>query len=567
MLNWDYSIADAIQLMIPILCSFLSAAVVIVYLFLYRSFKYKTYFAGFLIGLGAFSFVFFESLVIISGWIAILHVGRIFHYLGQISACYFLYSMMLFASTLTNEEGGLSKISLCMARIGLGVAVVITLISLIKPDLFISLKTFAVYGYESPGDFGRGAEGPLYTMRDFLLGIYIITLIIISIISLIINKGDMNTFLIVAGTIFAALSAIDDISFFHFGHNFILNQFRFSRLSVGLSIMNVLIMTSVLRDYFHTQEKLTGTHLKLQATYNRLISSELKYRKLAEGTEYAVFSLSRDFKFQTYNKKARLYFNLNEKNLILPLPDLLGRSAENNQISRQIVEENLRLLSRDKESVSFHSTLEAPRTGEPEELEFHIDYYESKDGDVEYICRAEKMKADRLIRSIDKESLELSIENYIIAIDDVTTRLTGVLRKHLDEGSVLMIKMGLQELIINAIEHGNLNISFEEKSKAMDDKTYLDFVRERQNNPRYKDRTVRIEYSLSNEKVQYIIRDEGEGFDFDETMRTVEKSVEKDFLPHGRGINMAKVLFDKMEYNSKGNQVLVVKEFQANTST
>lgn len=561
MLNWEYSIIDAIQLMIPVLCSFLSASVVIIYLFLYRSFKYKIYYAGFLIGLGAFFYVLFESLVIFSGWVVLLDAGRVFHFLGQLSATFFLYSMMLFASTLTDPEGKISKVSLIMARMGLGIAVVITLISVIKPELFISLKSTGMNRYDSPGDFARGTEGPLYNMRDVLLGLYITALIVISIISLIINKAELYILLIVVGTIFAAVSAIDDMMFFHFGYNFSFNQFRFSRLSVGLSFMNFLIMSAVLRDYIQTQDKLQDAHIKMQATHNRLISSELKYRKLAEGTEYAVFSLSRDFKFQSYNKKAQLYFNLNEENLILPLPELLGRSADNNQISRQIVDENLRLLNQDKETVIFHSTLLAPRTGEPEELEFHIEYYESDDGDIEYICRAEKMRADGLIRCINNESLQLSIHNYIIAIDDVTTRLTIALRKHLDEGSVLMIKMGLQELIINAIEHGNLNISFEEKSKSMDEKRYLDFIRERQTDPRYKDRMVSINYELNNKRVQYSISDEGEGFDYDAIMRKVEKKVEKDFLPHGRGINMARILFDKMEYNSKGNQVLVIKEF------
>jgi anti-sigma regulatory factor (Ser/Thr protein kinase) len=58
-----------------------------------------------------------------------------------------------------------------------------------------------------------------------------------------------------------------------------------------------------------------------------------------------------------------------------------------------------------------------------------------------------------------------------------------------------------------------------------------------------------------------MITDEGSGFDYNSTMRMVDYSVEKNSLPHGRGINMTKVLFDKVEYNSKGNQVLLIKKF------
>ena len=172
------------------------------------------------------------------------------------------------------------------------------------------------------------------------------------------------------------------------------------------------------------------------------------------------------------------------------------------------------------------------------------------------------MKTSRLMRSIEYEKLKLTIENYIIAIDDVATRLTQTLNKYIDQGTVLMIKMGLQEIIINAIEHGNLNISFDEKTHAMSEGRYLDFIRERQQDPRYRDRRVTIDYILTSDSVQYKVTDQGAGFDFHSTMKKVEASVEKEMLTHGRGINMTRVLFDEVKYNKKGNQVLLVKNLQ-----
>ncbi|MDC7242218.1 MAG: ATP-binding protein [Spirochaetales bacterium] len=567
--NWDYTLFDAVQLMIPVLCSFLSIAVVIIYLFLYKNLRMKIYLGGFLMSLGALFYVFFESLVIICGWTGALATGRIFHFTGQLSALYFLFSMPLFARSLVKEDSLPGKVSRFFSFIGLAAAVIITAAALIKPPLFISLTEKVTYGYITPGDFARGAEGVLYSLRDSVLGLYLLSLIIISIYALFLNKGDMKTLLIVVGTIWAALSAVDDLMFFHFRRNFFLTAFRFSRFSVGLSGMNFIILIALLSDYIRTQDRLVDVHEKLLVTHNRLLSSEKKYRKLAEGVDSAVFSLNSDFYITNYNQKARQFFSLKNENLKKTLPDLLRRSSDaaadgiksSINIGQQIIQENLLQLSRDKGTVSFHSTLDDPHTKEPEEFAFHIEYHESEEGEAEYICRAEKMKANRLIRAIEKESLQLSIENYIIAIDDVTTRLTTALNKYMDQGSVLMIKLGLQELIINAIEHGNLNISFDEKTKAMEEKRYLDFIRERQKDPRYRDRTVRIDYRLSSNRVQYRICDEGEGFHLDNTMKKVGDTVDKDLLGHGRGINMAKILFDKMEYNNKGNQVLIVKEF------
>jgi anti-sigma regulatory factor (Ser/Thr protein kinase) len=236
-----------------------------------------------------------------------------------------------------------------------------------------------------------------------------------------------------------------------------------------------------------------------------------------------------------------------------------GNRERGSALSRQIVRANLRSLSRDRESVSFTALMDDPRTGEPEELEFHIAYLETDSGETEYICRAEKRRADRLLRSIDSESLQLTIDNYIISIDHVASRLTSALSKYMDSGSALMLKMGLQEILINAVEHGNLNISFDEKTRALEENRYLDFIRERQQDPRYRDRRVHIEYKLTPQAVQYRITDEGDGFDISDTMKRVDDTVEQEQLSHGRGIRMTRLLFDKLQYNSRGNQVLLVK--------
>ena len=562
-MDWDYTLFDAVQLMIPILCFFLTVLVTVLYIFMYRNFQQRIYSAGFLFTLIAMSYVLFESLVIIYGWTGQYEKGRIMHFTGQLMSCYFLYTMMMFASALPVKGSRLSGIARVLSYVGLGTAVLLTLISLIRPDLFISLNEPAAYGYITPGDFARGKDGILLQVRDLFFGVFITILIFISVFSLFQNREDGRIIFFVIGTFTAALSAVDDRVFFHFKHNFYLNDFRYSRLSVGLSLMAFIILIGILKDYFQTQNRLRSTHEILQNTYSRLKMSEQKYRKLAEGADQAVFSLSRDFHFISYNNKTRIYFNLNGDRENLSLPELLGSSRGNGNkgAAGQILLEHLSQLSHEKESVNFHSVINDPRTGEPEELEFSIDYFKTDDGDVEYICRAEKMKANRLIRCIEQEKLQLSIDNYIIAIDDVTTRLTSALHKYMDTGSSLMIKMGLQEIIINAIEHGNLNITFEEKSEAMRNNRYLDFIRERQMDARYRDRMVRIDYFLNKDAVQYMVTDEGDGFDYHLTMRKVDDSVEKNQLAHGRGINMSRVLFDRVEYNSKGNQVLLVKNF------
>lgn len=569
-MNWNYTIFDAVQLMIPAACTLMLFSIIVAYIFLYTRFKEKLYLAGLIISICAAMYVLFEFLVIVCGWADHIALGRLFHRLGQLSGAYFLFAVMNFTYCIMPEGALLKRISFIMAQVGLIAAVVITIGAFAFPESFISTSRGISREFFSPGDFSRGKVGFLYSLRDVLLGIYLSSMIIMSLLSLLNNHRDPKTLIIIIGTVIAAASAIDDILFYQFGRNLILNAFRFSRMSVGISLMILFIMTAIMNEFFRTQQllsethqKLTDTHDELQSIYRKLKVSERKYRRLSEGADQAIFSLSPDMRFMFMNQKARSYFALTRDNDDRHFLEVLNHShGGDSRVSRQIMNENLRQLSTDKESVTFHTIVDDPRTGEPEEYEFHFDYLVTDDLEVEYIGRASKMKTSRLMRSIEYEKLKLTIENYIIAIDDVATRLTQTLNKYIDQGTVLMVKMGLQEVIINAIEHGNLNISFDEKTHAMAEGRYLDFIRERQLDPRYRDRRVTIDYILTSESVRYMVTDEGGGFDFHSTMNKVDKTVEQDMLTHGRGINMTKVLFDEVKYNKKGNQVLLIKNLQ-----
>lgn len=116
--------------------------------------------------------------------------------------------------------------------------------------------------------------------------------------------------------------------------------------------------------------------------------------------------------------------------------------------------------------------------------------------------------------------------------------------------------MGLTALLINSIEHGNLNLGFEEKKKHLLENTYDSEIAERLENPIYKDKKVTVELYRKDEEGIYnvIIKDEGQGFewqdfvDFDPTRITE---------PSGRGIAIAKIMNpESIEYWGKGNVVL-----------
>lgn len=116
------------------------------------------------------------------------------------------------------------------------------------------------------------------------------------------------------------------------------------------------------------------------------------------------------------------------------------------------------------------------------------------------------------------------------------------------------VTVGIHELLTNAIEHGNLGITYDGKSQLiMEDKwkSEIDF---RLSLPENKKKTVEIELVQTAEKITLTITDQGDGFDCENYLEIDPCRL---FDPHGRGIAVAKSMsFDDLIYVDKGNQVV-----------
>jgi two-component system, sensor histidine kinase LadS len=117
--------------------------------------------------------------------------------------------------------------------------------------------------------------------------------------------------------------------------------------------------------------------------------------------------------------------------------------------------------------------------------------------------------------------------------------------------------------VINAIEHGNLQIGFEEKSESMKEGRYFELIQERRMDPRYRRSRVIVEYSLSTARATFRVTDQGSGFDHSKYSRGAAEPVNEEMLEHGRGLFLTLNAFDKVLFNDKGNQVTMVKYFGA----
>jgi DNA-binding response OmpR family regulator len=111
--------------------------------------------------------------------------------------------------------------------------------------------------------------------------------------------------------------------------------------------------------------------------------------------------------------------------------------------------------------------------------------------------------------------------------------------------------MGLIELLVNAVEHGNLDISYREKMRLKQEDRWLEEIERRLALPRYRDRRATICMTRDHDSIRFIVTDSGKGFD---CRAFLEFDPARAFDPNGRGIAMARqIAFTQIEYQGCGN--------------
>lgn len=115
------------------------------------------------------------------------------------------------------------------------------------------------------------------------------------------------------------------------------------------------------------------------------------------------------------------------------------------------------------------------------------------------------------------------------------------------------VATGLFELLVNAIEHGNLGLSYDEKTKLQHEGVWEKVLEERLASSDWGKRQVSVQFKRTAERVDFVIADEGDGFDW---RPYTEHDPALIHSSHGRGIMIAERLaFDSIEYLDKGNVV------------
>lgn len=114
---------------------------------------------------------------------------------------------------------------------------------------------------------------------------------------------------------------------------------------------------------------------------------------------------------------------------------------------------------------------------------------------------------------------------------------------------------GLYELLVNAVEHGNLEIGFAEKSRLLEQGNWEQEVTMRLALPENATKTVSVEFTHENGLMDVMITDMGKGFNW---RPYLEIEPARATQSNGRGIAKANQLsFDTMTFMGNGNQLRV----------
>lgn len=136
---------------------------------------------------------------------------------------------------------------------------------------------------------------------------------------------------------------------------------------------------------------------------------------------------------------------------------------------------------------------------------------------------------------------------------DEARRLANVLASFCD--NPLDADLAISELLINAIEHGNLSIGSKLKTQLLQSGTYAEELNRRLVASPWASRSAHATFLRGAGSLLLIIVDEGDGFDTESVPQDADIA-----LPNGRGIQLARsIFFNEVSYNVKGNACLAIR--------
>lgn len=157
------------------------------------------------------------------------------------------------------------------------------------------------------------------------------------------------------------------------------------------------------------------------------------------------------------------------------------------------------------------------------------------------------------IKKYIKFSIHEKIESKISAVSEFEEKLNDILVESFSDNVVYNTNTSLvfSELILNAFEHGVLNISPEQKQELILEDKFDEYILEEEQKT---DKKIDVSISFYDDKILKItINDHGDGFDYYSYMSKLTNVSDSSF--RGRGLIMSLNICTALFYSERGNKV------------
>lgn len=167
-----------------------------------------------------------------------------------------------------------------------------------------------------------------------------------------------------------------------------------------------------------------------------------------------------------------------------------------------------------------------------------------------------------IIHHIANEDIALTIPTDFDFLNRVINYIFSHLRARwlVSAEALHDVKICLYEALYNALEHGSLEITGEEKTHLLEkgQQAYRDFLAQRLGDGRYASRSIHVRLAISEQLMEVAIRDEGQGFEYGDLLIGVPS--EEAFKSCGRGLLLISSLMDGLEFREGGREIVMRKE-------
>ena len=163
----------------------------------------------------------------------------------------------------------------------------------------------------------------------------------------------------------------------------------------------------------------------------------------------------------------------------------------------------------------------------------------------------------RAAKLLAHQAFEFTLDNDRSQVPAVVGRLADAAVEVglCDRPTATRVGVALEECLLNAIIHGNLEVSSDQRHG--DEAHYDRQIEERRHRSPYAERRVTVSARLSRTEGVFVVQDEGPGFD----VRTIPDPTDPAnlFRVGGRGLLLMRSFMTAVQFGDRGNRVTLVK--------